>query len=47
MGGRGGICYFLGFVLVFMEKQVKLRTELDTEYGIKERAEKTKNAEKF
>ena len=37
----------LGFVLVFMEKQVKLRTELDTEYGIKERARKTKNAEKI
>ena len=36
----------LGFVLVFMEKQIKLRTELDTEYGIKESARKPGNAEK-
>lgn len=37
----------LEFVLVFMEKQVKLRTELNTEYGLKEWARKTKNAEKI
>lgn len=37
----------LGSVLVFMGKQIKLWTELDTEYGTKKSARKTENAEKI
>ncbi|KAM0805420.1 major facilitator superfamily domain-containing protein [Usnea florida] len=36
----------LGFVMVFMDKQIKLRMELGTEYGIKEPARKPGEAEK-
>ncbi|SPO01912.1 related to putative multidrug transporter Mfs1.1 (major facilitator family protein) [Cephalotrichum gorgonifer] len=36
-----GIC----FLLVFLEKQIKMRTELDTEFGLEDKKEKKKDPE--
>jgi len=35
----------LSFLLVFLEKQIKMRTELDTEFGLEDK-KKTKSARK-
>jgi beta-lactamase regulating signal transducer with metallopeptidase domain len=33
----GAVITGLGFLLVFVEREIKLRTELESEYGMKEK----------